>query len=746
MLFDPVPWRIRTKIGVLVVGLTVLLVSAATITQVWTERQRVRRELASRADTLTRVLGLLTVQALKEGDFSRLRHALQGLTGVEGSDIARISISRIEEGTGRETEVAAAVNRPLLEQGSSLWRPERRQEITGPDGVVGFLDAEFSLARFDREMAALQRFYVLLLGVFLVLGSLGSLVLSRFITRPIEHLENTAQLVAQGNLDVEATITSRDELGSLARTFNEMVLGLKRIEKARKYLSHSAWLEVQKSTGEKLYLGGETRELTVMFVDICDFTTTSESFTPHEVVSMLNEYFAVVVAAIIRHQGILDKFMGDCAMAVFHAAEVENSAKNAVFCALEIQENLVELNRSRYRYEKVPITAGIGINSGRVVSGNIGSKERMEYTVIGDTVNVASRLEKLSKKGVHTRVMVGEATQRLLGGMVDFAEQPPTSLKGRQEPVAVFEVVKIKGIEELLEHLSSADAGRRDRCIDVLGRSNNPEAVSPLLNLLAASDPGTRLAAAKALSRLSRLLIDPVRKLNLKAGVIRALKGETDDRVIATLVQNLGSLCDPTDEEVLAGLLASADARIRANTVEALLSSNAPNLVTLVRPLLNDMNNRVKANAAISLWRNGQYDVIDTLAQMLENPRTLMRSSAIFALGELGTVKSMEMLIDALRDENKAIFVNIFQAIQKTLDTLISSLHDPDREVKMQAIKALGKTGDKKALLPLIRMLGAGDALMDEAILDAVDHIGVPKEMILLMEKSRKAGAGGGSA
>ncbi len=739
MSSDLFPWRIRTKIGFLVVCLTVLLVFAATITQVWTERRRIRDELASRSVTLTRVLDVMTVQALKEGDFSRLRHALQNLVGVEGSDLVRISITKIDEGSRKEIEVAVAENQQLSAMCKSIWKPSQRQEIRGPDGVVGFLDTEFSLERFDREISRLQWFYGLLLGVFLLLGVSGSLILSRFITRPIEELESTAQMVAQGHLDVEAAIASRDELGSLARSFNEMVLGLKRIEKARKYLSQSAWLEVQKSTGEKLYLGGETKEVTVMFVDICDFTTTSENFSPHEVVSMLNEYFAVVVASIVKHQGILDKFMGDCAMAVFHAADFENSAKNAVFCALEIQENLVELNRTRYHYEKVPITAGIGINSGRVVSGNIGSKERMEYTVIGDTVNVASRLEKLSKKGQHTRVLVGENTQKMLGGMVDFAEQPPTTLKGRQEQVAVFEVVKLKGIEELLKHFSSDDKAVKEKGIEVLGRSNDPGAVPPLLELLGNPDVAIRLAASKALSRLSRLLLAAVTKLNLKEGVKRALKTETDDRVTATLVQILGALCDQTDEELLSGLLNHGDARIRANTIEALLSSNSPNQLSLVRPLLNDMNNRVKANAAISLWRNGEYGVIDTLAQMLENPRTLMRASAIFALGELGTVKSMEMLINALREENKAIFVNIFQAIQKTLDTLISSLHDPDREVKLQAIKALGKTGDKKALLPLIRMLGGGDALMDEVILDAIDRIGVPREMILLMDKTRKA-------
>jgi hypothetical protein len=120
---------------------------------------------------------------------------------------------------------------------------------------------------------------------------------------------------------------------------------------------------------------------------------------------------------------------------------------------------------------------------------------------------------------------------------------------------------------------------------------------------------------------------------------------------------------------------------------------------------------------------------------MLDNPRMLMRSSAVYALGELGTVRSMEMLIGVLREENKTIFFNILQSLRKTVDTLISSLHDPDREVKMQAIKALGKIGDRNALLPLMKMIDDADSLMAEAIFEAVERIGVPKEMILLVDK-----------
>lgn len=737
-LFGILPFRIRTKIGLLVVLLVILLISSVTVIYMHSARKRVQKDLQDRTATLTRVLGIMTVQALKEGDFSRLRKALDNLVEVEESDIITISITKVSETTGEEIEVAAARNTRFNNRAVPSWKPEKNQPITGPAGVVGYIHTEFSLKRFTATMHELRNYYLMLMGGFIFLGIIASIVLSRLITRPIENLEKTAQIVSRGELNVEASVASKDELGQLARTFNEMILGLKQIEKARKYLSHSAWLEVQKSAGTKLYLGGESRDVTVLFADICDFTSISSRFPPHEVVSILNDYFGVVVDTIVKHHGVLDKFMGDCAMAVFFSSSIEDSARNAVFCAMEIQEKMIELSRTRFMYQKVTVEVGIGINSGRVVSGNVGSRQRMEYTVIGDTVNVASRLEKLAKKGKYSRILTGMETRDLLQELVDFEELPPTSLKGKSEQVPVYEVKQLKGLEAILENFKSDNLELKKNSIDVLGRSKNPSALTPLLAFLNDPDPAIRMAVTSALSRLSDLPLAADTGTSLKTNLVRAVTTEQDKKVLATLVQALGFIGDAQHENLLASFLDNPDARVRANAIEALLNTGAPSIVAMVQPLIDDINNRVKANAAIALWRNGEYGVIDKLAQMLRNPRMLMRASAVFALGELGTVKSMEMLINVLKDENQEIFFNVFEAIQKTVDTLISSLHDPNREVKMQAVKALGKIGDKKALLPLMKLLYSADVMMAEMILESIEMIGVPKEMILLMEKYQK--------
>ncbi|MDP7422671.1 MAG: adenylate/guanylate cyclase domain-containing protein, partial [bacterium] len=535
--FKSLPLRIHTKISILAVLLVLFLVSSRSIVTLRAERKRVRRESEERAAILTRVLSVMMLQALREGDFSRLISTVKILVEEENSDIVRMRITKISETTGKEIEITDAQNPRFSNRDRQTFSPEKPQEIKGPSGVSGYIYTEFSLERFHAEMSVMRNQALVILGVFLVLGILGSILLSRLITKPIEQFEQAAQVIARGDLSAEVNYSSQDELGRLARSFNEMILGLKQIEKARIYLSHSAWMEVQRSSGTNLYLGGEARDVTVMFADVCGFTTLSEQLPPKEVVSVLNEYFGVIVDTIVKHKGVLDKFMGDCAMAVFYSPSLEESARNAVLCALEIQDNMAELERNRVFYQKTTVNVGIGINSGRVVSGNIGSSRRMEYTVIGDTVNIASRLEKLSKKGRHTRIIVGQKTHDFLEDLIEFVELPSTTLKGKKELLSIYEVRKLRELDDLLTNIKSEDPSLKQNSIKVLGRSNNPEAIPYLLELLLDNDPSIRMAVTVALSRLLYFPLNTVTRSRVKDAIVHAAETETDTKVLATLIQ-----------------------------------------------------------------------------------------------------------------------------------------------------------------------------------------------------------------
>jgi adenylate cyclase len=185
-------------------------------------------------------------------------------------------------------------------------------------------------------------------------------------------------------------------------------------------------------------LGGVNQEVAVMFADIRGFTPMSENLEPERVVEILNEYFTRVTDVIFDNGGTLDKYIGDAVMAVYGAPISKgNDAKNAVNSAIQIQRLLIELNRDAAARNWPELRVGIGINTGTAVAGNIGSPKRLDYTVVGDTVNTAQRLMANAEAG---QILISESTAATLGGSYDLERLPELKVKGRSEAVPVFSV------------------------------------------------------------------------------------------------------------------------------------------------------------------------------------------------------------------------------------------------------------------------------------------------------------------
>ncbi|TAL08691.1 MAG: adenylate/guanylate cyclase domain-containing protein [Nitrospirae bacterium] len=207
-----------------------------------------------------------------------------------------------------------------------------------------------------------------------------------------------------------------------------------------RYLSPSVSQWVLKDP-DRLHLGGETREMTVLFCDLRGFTTLTHAMEAHALVALLNEFMTAMTQIIFKHDGVLDKYMGDALMAFWNAPmDQPDHARRACAAALDMIGTLRELHADWARRGVPQLELGIGINSGAMVVGNMGSRERLAYTVLGDTVNVASRLEGLSKEyGV--RVVLGEATRAAAGDAFASRFLGVVTVKGRNEPLSVYELV-----------------------------------------------------------------------------------------------------------------------------------------------------------------------------------------------------------------------------------------------------------------------------------------------------------------
>ena len=188
-------------------------------------------------------------------------------------------------------------------------------------------------------------------------------------------------------------------------------------------------------------LGGSRRQMTVLFSDIRGFTTATEKAQPEALVAQLNEHFTRMVQVIFAHRGTVDKFVGDMVMALFGAPlDDPDHADHAVSAALGMVEALGELNRRWASEGRPPLAIGVGINTGEMIAGNIGSEQIMSYTVIGDAVNLGSRLESLNKE-YGTRIIISDATQSRLTGRYELRPLGEVVVKGKTQAVGIFEVV-----------------------------------------------------------------------------------------------------------------------------------------------------------------------------------------------------------------------------------------------------------------------------------------------------------------
>ena len=338
-------------------------------------------------------------------------------------------------------------------------RGEQAMEVSAPIYTaarerIGTLRVGLSLAAVVRAQASAIRGALLIGGLALIGALVGALGLARRLSRPIERLAADAAKIAAGNLKHRARVDRKDEIGQLATAFNEMSTELEAsfgklqgtLTSFERFVPRK-FLSVVAADGiENIIVGtASPRRISVVFSDIRGFTKLSEKLAPIDVFHLLNEYLARMGRAIDEAGGFVDKYVGDAIMALFD----DDDTDGVVRAIVAMNRELRELNAIRVARGEPPIAAGIGAHGGDVVMGTIGYASKIESTVIGDAVNVASRVEAMTKERGVSVLITGDIVARLTNKDATKLRQiaKGVAVRGRDEPIELWTIDELQHVE-----------------------------------------------------------------------------------------------------------------------------------------------------------------------------------------------------------------------------------------------------------------------------------------------------------
>ncbi len=390
------------------------------------------------------ILSLNTL--IKEAtDTEGLRYAV--VTDTRGLIRAHTDVDRIGTALASPTPAEAPVSRGNISYfsylaGSGEQILELTRNVLFQDKIVGTVHVGVSLDFIEQLVDREKGSILIMTLVMMIVGLAIAVFLGIRFSRPISQLVAATEAIGKGDYRHRVELNRQDELGNLATAFNQMGEELFRHTLTRqsfgKYVGEEV-LEMILADPEKTWLKGHKNDATILFADIRGFTAYAETREPEAVVDMLNTYFEIATRAILDYGGYVDKFIGDCVLGVFGVPVFrKDHVERTVRAAMDLMDRL---HRQSIRGNSLLSSVGIGIHTGPIVSGNIGSQAKMEYTVIGDTVNLASRLSGLAGPG---EVLVTDAVAERVRELIRVEPAGSRAIKGKAAPVETFRVMSIQ--------------------------------------------------------------------------------------------------------------------------------------------------------------------------------------------------------------------------------------------------------------------------------------------------------------
>ncbi len=461
--FIPKGWRgFRIPIGYrLAIAITLLIMSAMLLLgMLLIDRQGalLRADITRFGHTVASQVADSAKELVLAKDELGLKVLVSNLTRNENIDGTAI-IAASGEILARSGLVPPLDELPQLREGKEAdaappevewYAPDEEKHLISFVSPIHFQDVVlgYSLTTFSRQMLvqSLQesvRLVVTATLAMIALGVIGAFLVGGRIARPIRQLIHASREIQAGNYDYRITEQRGDELGQLMNAFNEMAAGLRKKVQVEQAFSRFVPENVARhmlSNIDQVKLGGETVTASVLFADVVGYTSLSEKLSATEVAELLNEYFSYIADAAKLCGGTLDKYMGDCAMILFGVPEPDpKHAFHAIYFAVLLKNLIERLNTQRLWMGKIPLQFSIGVNCGTMVAGTMGSKSRMQYTVLGDAVNLASRLSSVAEAG--QIIVSGEMLQQpMVSDCVEIGGYQSVSVRGKDKPVATYRV------------------------------------------------------------------------------------------------------------------------------------------------------------------------------------------------------------------------------------------------------------------------------------------------------------------
>lgn len=388
--------------------------------------------------------------------------ASAGISPLENGD-ELIKVRNLLDSTTHSMEWRHTTDTQNVEKLVSFLHPVIFQDVR-----AGYVLITFSRVNLDTALHDSVRAITAATLLMIVLAIIISFLMSRKVSQPINYLMDASRAIDEGRLTYRISERRNDEIGNLITAFNSMADGLLRKSQVEDTFSRFVSSNVAKQIMNDLdnvEIGGEHVNGSVLFADIVGYTDISENLPPQEIAQLLNEYFSYIGEATKLYYGNIDKFMGDCAMVVFGIPQQdEKHSFHAIACAVLIQRLVERLNTIRISKGLFSVQFRLGINSGEMLAGNMGYNDRMEFTVVGDSVNLASRLCTYAAPG---EIVINKDTYIAPGvsEQIIAREHKPIQLRSRKHPVSTYivdgltteyELLMDKQVEQILASKAAA--------------------------------------------------------------------------------------------------------------------------------------------------------------------------------------------------------------------------------------------------------------------------------------------------